>query len=314
MAIRFAPRPTVDDNKSFSFRVRVDDGLPLSTTLTNTAVLSSSGVTYTLRAVAIANTMYLAGSTKAVDRPLAMYGDTLVYTLTVRNGGTAAGAAWVTDALPLALAYVPGSASNGAAYDSATRSVLWNGRVAPGAPAQITFAATVDPSIADRTAITNTARFADALGQAYDRSAATLYRVGDLALSQKEVTPAAVLHYGDVATFTIRIANGGGGSAAFVMTDALPVGLVYVPGSLEAGHGVAVYDGAVQRILWTGEAPGLHQTYLRFAARVEVYGTVTNTAQIGDNAGHGFERSAAVSVLERPRLPCTVYLPIIRSD
>jgi uncharacterized repeat protein (TIGR01451 family) len=178
----------------------------------------------------------------------------------------------------------------------------------------ISFAATVDRATADNTPITNTARFLDPSGRAFERSATTVFRVGDLTPSLKDVAPATLMHYGDVATFTIRLVNGGGGISAFTVTDLLPASLVFVPGSLQASHGSAWIDGSQRNITWVGDVPGLHQAYLRFATRVEAYGMVTNAAHIEDGAGRVHTRSAVVRVSAADPAWLRLYLPVIVRD
>jgi len=295
---------------SLSFRVRAAEDLPLFAPIVNTAAVSSSGLTTTLAATVTANTVDLATSGKAVSTALLGMGDSAVYTVTVRNTGTAAGAVYVTDTLPAALVYVPGSAGNGAVYESASRSVLWHGVVAPGASSVVTFAAGAQADTPDNTTITNTATIADALGHSVQRSAATLYRAADLSASRKEAAPASVI-VGDVVTFTVTVANGGGGPTSFVVTDTLPAGLSYVVGSAQVGHGAVSFDPALQRLLWSGDLPGEHQTYLRFAARVGSSGTITNTVHIADVAGRVLERTTAVQagVLTPTPTPTTTPTP-----
>ena len=85
LAVLLTPRQPQSAPASFSFRARVEDGLPLFTPITNTALASAAGVTTTLSAVVTANTMDLASSTKTVDKLLAGTGDTLTYAVTVSN-------------------------------------------------------------------------------------------------------------------------------------------------------------------------------------------------------------------------------------
>ena len=101
----------------------------------------------------------------------------------------------------------------------------------------------------------------------------------------------------DTVTYTITVANSGGGATSFVATDTLPLGLSFVNGSLQTGHGVATYDAALHRIVWSGDLAGQHQTYLRFVASVQASGAITNTVQIVDSLAHLTERSAVITAL-----------------
>ncbi len=294
LTVLFTPRRPQSASVSFSFRTRVDDGLPLFTPITNTALASAAGVTTTLTAVVTANTMDLTSSAKTVDKLLAGAGDTLTYAVVVSNTGTAAGTVSLTDVLPVEVSYLAGSASSGAMYDSPSRSILWNGPVAPGAAQVVTFAVSLAPGLTDNTVITNVASLSDPVGHGYQRPAVTRYRSADLSDSRKEVVPALV-QVGDTVTYTITVANGGGGGTSFVVTDTLPLALSYVSGSIQTGHGVASYDATSRQIVWSGDLAGQHQTYLRFAARVQSSGAITNTVQIVDGLAHLTERSAVIT-------------------
>jgi uncharacterized repeat protein (TIGR01451 family) len=289
------PRVRTGAGGSFSFRVSVDDGLPPFSTIVNSATATSMGLTTTLRATVTINTLDLAGSRKEVSKDIVGLRDSLVYTVTVSNTGTAAGVAYVTDTLPLDLTYQPNSATNGALYDSATRSILWNGSVAAGGRAAISFAVTASSALQDNTLITNTATIADAAGHLHLRSAATRYRAADLSFSAKDVFPTTG-RVGDVVTFTITVANGGGGPTTFFATDTLPMSMSYVTGTLQVGYGEASFDPALRQIVWSGALPGQHQTYLRFGARLENSGRLTNTVYIGDDNGLVVARSAGLTV------------------
>ena len=66
--------------------------------------------------------------------------------------------------LPIEVAYLQGSASNGAVYDSASRAILWNGPVAQGAGQVVTFAVSLAPGLTDNTVITNVVSLSDPVG------------------------------------------------------------------------------------------------------------------------------------------------------
>jgi len=290
LAVRLTPPQPSRIAASFRFRARVDDGLPLHTIITNTAVASNGIMSYTLAATCTVNTIDLTPSTLEADKGLLSLGDTLNYTLTVRNSGTTTSTAYVTDVLPLQVTYVPGSAGDGIVYDEATRSLLWSGTVAAGAAVPLTFAAAPNPELADGTLVTNTAVVADMLGRRNLRSASTLYRVHDLTQSRLEAS-ASNTWVGNVVTFTVIVVNSGYGPSNFVVTDTLPVGLVYLPGTMDVAYGSASYDASQHRIIWRGRIQGKQQTYLRYAVYVDASANLINTVVIQDNAGRLLERS-----------------------
>ena len=322
LAVRFTPRPMTDSTKTLSFRVKVNDGLPPGTAITNTALASAGGITLPLSTSLVANTVDLTTSVKTVDRTAAGYGDSLIYSVHVRNSGTATGSVLLTDTLPAQVAYISNSVSYGAWYRDDTRSIHWMGPITSGGSAVITFGVTLAPGLLDNTVITNTAILSSPGAETRQRSAFTLYQSADLSPSRKEVGPTSV-RVGDYVTYTITLANGGAGMTSFMVTDSIPAGLTYVPSSLQIGHGEVRYDAGSRQILWSGDTPGQHQTYLRFMVRADSSGVFTNTALIRDRSGSTVQRSAVFTALPMtatptptpsagptPR-PWRLYLPVI---
>ncbi len=111
------------------------------------------------------------------SKGLADPGETITYTITLRNSGTDDGTAVVTDPIPADTTYVPGSAANGAVYDSGQNQITWNG-VIPGAGEQsFSFAVTIDPGLIDFTIIQNDALLS---GDGSDRTLTNLIAVNGL--------------------------------------------------------------------------------------------------------------------------------------
>ena len=102
--------------------------------------------------------------------------------------------------------------------------------------------------------------------------------------ASKSVTP-AVADYGDTITYTITAVGNGG---AFTITDPLPAGLVYVPGSLSAAPQIGtvsvVEDNLIQ---WHGTLAEDMPVEISFAATVVVSSptVVENVATIENSVG-----------------------------
>jgi uncharacterized repeat protein (TIGR01451 family) len=140
LAVRLLPPGLRAASMSFSFSARANDGLPLSTVITNTAMAVSQGITYALTTSNIINVVDLSTSSMSVSMPLVKPGDTLTCTLALRNSGTISTTAIMTDVLPLQVTYVAGSASGGVIYSAARRTLTWSGVLGPGDDAAIAFA------------------------------------------------------------------------------------------------------------------------------------------------------------------------------
>lgn len=94
-----------------------------------------------------------------VDETLASSGQTLTYTLGLRNdGGADVNLVAVTNTLPISLTFVPGSLTGpGASYlDGA---VLWQGPVAQGGEVALTYQAQLTGSLTTGDLIRNCAQF-----------------------------------------------------------------------------------------------------------------------------------------------------------
>jgi len=117
-----------------------------------------------------------------------------------------------------------------------------------------------------------------------------------LSASHKEVSPMSI-DSGGLATYTIALANSGGAVSGIVhLTDTIPPGLSYVPGSLKATSGVAS-DVDVPTLHWQGSLDAdatVSVTYHVTATGIET-GSIVNRATVG-GAIEQFELAEAVFV------------------
>lgn len=105
----------------------------------------------------------LSPSRKTANPLNATVGQEVTFTLVLRNGGAAsAPGTTLSDAIPPATTYVPGSAWASSGVVSDSDGIRWTGAVAPDAPITITFRVVVDQGVL----ITNTAIVTDTYGVA----------------------------------------------------------------------------------------------------------------------------------------------------
>ncbi len=98
-------------------------------------------------------------------------GDTISYTILLKNSGTALGSVTITDTLPSGITYAGQlTASSGAASESGN-VIRWQGAVTPASPVTINFDALVNAAISDPQAIVNTVLLNDGEGKAFQREA-----------------------------------------------------------------------------------------------------------------------------------------------
>ena len=68
---------------------------------------------------------------KAVSHDFASVGDTLIYTITVKNASDITRTYTLTDPVPAHTAYIDGSATGGLVYHPVTDTLTWSGKVGP---------------------------------------------------------------------------------------------------------------------------------------------------------------------------------------
>jgi uncharacterized repeat protein (TIGR01451 family) len=113
----------------------------------------------------------LESSTKSVQPALPGPGDTLTYTIVLRNPGPELSAARVTDTLPSGVYYLGDLWASSGGYGIAGDVITWSGSVSAPNPVTITFGVTVGLGIVQPTYIGNVALIDDGLGNLWSRSA-----------------------------------------------------------------------------------------------------------------------------------------------
>ena len=188
--------------------------------------------------------------TKTVDDATPDVGDTIVFTVTLTNGGPdAATNVVVVDALPGEVTHV--SDDGGGAYDPATG--LWD---VGSLPASSSATLTVTARVVGSGTITNTAQVADVdqgdpdsspgnnvpTEDDQDEAVITVAPAADLTLTKTVDTPAP--NVGDQVTFTVTLRNDGPDTATNVaVTDTLTAGL--------SEDAVVVSDGSYAAGVWS---------------------------------------------------------------
>ncbi len=115
----------------------------------------------------------LQGSSKKVDRFLASAGDTLHYTITLRNPGPVLDSVVMTDTLPVQVSYAGGLTASSGSVQQLGGVVTWQGTVPGGTPVVIQFDAEIDSGLTSPQPVTNIAAISDGLGNIYQRQTVT---------------------------------------------------------------------------------------------------------------------------------------------
>ncbi len=213
--------------------------------------------------------------TKTVNSPTPNVGDTISFTVSVRNTGpNTATNVQVTDTLPAGLSFVAATASQGTYNSSTGVWTLGTVDVAGG-----TRTLTIQAMVASPSALTNSATITHS--DQYDPNSANITSTAtetpqraDLSLA-KSVSDAAP-NVGDTITYTINLTDNGPDSATNVqVTDLLPSSLLFVSAFPSQG----TYNAASG--LWTvGTVDTTATRTLRIQAQVINASSTVNTASI----------------------------------
>jgi uncharacterized repeat protein (TIGR01451 family) len=101
-------------------------------------------------------------------------GDTLAYTILLRNSGETLPSVQVTSTLPAEVTYLGDLWASSGSYGEASGVITWTGAVTAGVPITITYSATVDGGLTDPTAIVNPVLLDDGLGNVDERPAVSI--------------------------------------------------------------------------------------------------------------------------------------------
>ncbi len=240
-------------------------------------------------------------SAKTVDKSKAKVGDTLTYSIAVRNASTASGP-WknveVIDVIPEHLSFISGSvevngrSTNDFSYNASSRTLkLIADSVEPGQTKTFSFRVTVDEG-AQGMYITNTA-----VVKSPDREDIQLPDTGvdiDGGKTEPSLTKTASkpeVKPGDIFTYTIKVKNGSKATADWknvTVSDVIPAGLEFVSGSVRVDGQVIAYGISGRALeIPVGDLKPNHEAVVEFDVRVldSAEGTtITNTATgKGDN-------------------------------
>ncbi|MCR4406533.1 MAG: hypothetical protein NUW24_06390 [Anaerolineae bacterium] len=265
-----------------TYRVTVNLPLDNNTLIENSATIND-GVHPAFETTPPAQTLIqstpnLLTSDKAVSRSEAAPGDTLVYTITLRNTGRmTAHSATMYDILPSQIDIVgqPYASSGSVSYTGYNRRVSWNGSVSPLQPVTVIFTATIQSPLDDGTQIINSATIGDGIHSTFDTDPAVtvIHSAPNLATSTKTVDRATA-NPGNQLRYTITLTNTGNMVAQASVVDYLPDNVTYFSGPT-ASSGSATWDGFNNRVLWNG------QVVPNTAVVIQYYVTVNNPTDDG---------------------------------
>lgn len=229
---------------TISWQVQVNSAPPIPTPIPNVGNVSVPGGTSgsTNAVTTQVNTAYI-GVNKIADKAFADVGDIITYTLMLMNAGNvSANNVIITDAVPAGTSFVPGSVT-GATGVPPTLNIA---AIAPGDTATVTFKVKVD-TVPVPNPIPNsaTAAYSYTVDPANPNGASrtavsneTLTQVNTAVIATTKAADLAFAAPGDIITYTITLNNTGNTAANnVVLTDAVPTGTTFVPGSVTGAAG-----------------------------------------------------------------------------
>jgi uncharacterized repeat protein (TIGR01451 family) len=252
---------------------------------------------------------WLGSSTFVTDRDVVSGGDTLTYTVALRNDGPAVVSTSLSNTLPLSLTVVPGSLTGPAVYYTPARRVSWEGVLGPGAAITFTYQAAVAADLPAGALVANMARLGLEDQQVHFRRAAVVQvSAPDLSPSDFQCGPSPA-RPGSRTICKLVVANAGLVDApAARVTNLLPAGATLVSGSVVwvGGGTLEVLTGTVRWIgpLATGAEVTL--TYGLVLPAQPLHPPLYSVAILEDGVGGAWERPTWL-LLE----PRQTYLPVV---
>jgi len=233
-----------------TFRAVIDRNAPDHTEIINTGsiVLPDKKISDDARTTVIPSPTSKLEIDKQVDKAAAYAGDTLQYTLTIRNiGEETARNIKIEDYIPDYTIYVPGSAT-GADYDADIGLLGWHiDYMEPGVTYDLTFRVSIDKSTPVQTVITNTGSIVLPEGNISDDVTTTVVPIPEPELNIEKSVDKDIAFAGDTLNYTLTIYNTGEAAARnVVVEDYIPEQTVYLSGSAIGGS----YDPTADRLNW----------------------------------------------------------------
>lgn len=232
---------------TLSWQVQVNDFPPIPNPVPNYANVTVPGGASGMSNVVTTqvNTAFVS-VLKTVDKVFASVGDVLTYTLTLSNAGNvSANNVVITDAIPVGTTFVPGSVTGA----TGTPPTLTLANPIPAKESTIvTFQVKIGDTVPNPNPIPNaaTASYTYTINPANPNGAQRNANsnivnttVSSAIVSTSKAVDKAFAAPGDILTYTITLQNSGNVDANnIVITDAVPAGATFVPGSVIGATGI----------------------------------------------------------------------------
>ena len=204
------------------------------------------------------------------------------------------------------------SAGSGGSYDAVTRTVSWSlGTLVPGETRTVTLATKVGAGAVDGQNLSNSFTLTSTQTPQPLTSNTVVNPVWSAQLIITKAVDSERATYGDRLTYTLTIRNSSPTTplTSAVITDTLPLGLVYLPGSSTLA-GTPIPDPEVDgRVLtWRGQTlPAGGQISVTYAVRVtpDANGSLVNTVVVAAQGNNATAIASNVAVATVKAVPLT---------
>ena len=224
-----APALAAAATATFDLRVSVPAGTPLTTSLTNTATISSAlfdpdSTDNTSTATTTVASPATLSATKSIASGLGAPGSNVTYSVVISNSGPETQfdnpTDEMTDQLPAELQLVSATATSGTTVATiGTNLVTWNGAIPPGGSVTVTIDALVVSGGANNQAVVH--YDADGNGTNESTASSNVVAFGASDLTVTKTAPGSVIR-GDDLVYTVSVTNNGPDPASTVtLTDTL---------------------------------------------------------------------------------------------
>ncbi|MEN9934912.1 MAG: hypothetical protein RLZZ387_1491 [Chloroflexota bacterium] len=304
---------------SFTFQVKINQAPLQSATIVNQATLANlttGGLPTILSAQTIVdNAPDLAGSDYTAAPTNVGPGDTLTFTLNVRNDGTvAANGARASLSIPAGTTYIAGSASapsGSFTINSFVNQIQWTAAapIAPDTVVPVSFQVQVGSGFANGAAIESQATVQATGTLPNIETAQATVSVSTVLAGSKSVDKTEA-NAGDALTYTLSVENTGNTPATFQLADPIPADTTYVADSVTSP---ATYDSAAKTIRWQATLEPGATASVSFQVTINLppltSATVRNEATLVNVSAGGIPTllSATTTVRGTPSLEQSTY-------
>ena len=302
LAVRFSHvRIPFLDEKTFTFQARVEnDPTFCNIPIINKAELIYDDYALDMMTTTTINVTPIDETRFTVSKPSTEPGDTVVYSLLIKNNGNFFADVTASCTIPEHSTFQRIVGSQGT-YNAGDNTVTWDGFVGINVVQPVSFEVKLDDPLPDGLPITS---HAEVKAKCSDRDvqidASTKVASYSLEESSAGATP-AIASPGETLDYIIRLVNTGTADVDATLFSNITQDIGVVLGSVTATHGNANFDYQFNNLTWQGTIPARSTVSIVFKGKVKVSAIpgsdIVVTVQIDHPTGQTI-REAITSIVE----------------